>query len=301
MIKPNKLSKGDTIGILAPAYTLEKKYIQSALDNLNRKGFKIKIAGNTFKNTFEYAASPQERADDFNMMIADDDVKMLLFEGGEVCNEILPLLDYSLIRKKTKIISSYSDSTTIMNAITSLSGLVTYYGQSITTFSEITDYNYKCFESAFMNEKTPIYHSNSKWSIINGGKCSGRLTGGYLPNFAIMLNGKYLKHDKNQKYVLFLEDHINFSSPAVVSKYLSHIGQSGLMDNVTGLLFGHYSEEAYPVLIDILHRFSSEYNIPAVKLDDYGHGNNHSILPVGLDVHIDTSDCSLIFSEGFVV
>lgn len=300
IIKPNRLLKGDTIGITAPSFAIKYEDIQKSLNTLKQKGFKIKIADNAFKDTYGYAATPEERADDFNTLIADKDVKMLLFEGGEVCNEILPLLDFSLIRKNPKIICSYSDSTTLLNAITSLSNVVTFYGQSILTFDNLSDYNNQCFESALCSNGIPAYRSNSRWTVLHSGKCQGTLIGGYLVNFAVMLNGSYLKYDKNKKYILFIEDHINFSSPAVVSKYLSHIEQSGLMDCASGLIFGHYSKEPVPILNDILIRFCSKYHIPAVKCDDFGHGENHTIIPIGLDAELDTEKLSLSYKECFV-
>lgn len=300
IIKPYQLLKGDTIGILSPSFALKQEDIQSALEKLKEKGFKIKIANNAFKDTYGYAAAPEERAEDFNSMIADNDVKMLLFGGGEVCNEILPLLDFSKISKSPKIICSYSDSTTVLNAITALSGIVTFYGQSLRTFFDLTDYNYQCFQSAFCNNGIPIFRSNSKWKIIHEGKCEGTLIGGYLPNLALMINGNYFKYDECKKYILFIEDHIRFNSPAVISKYISHIEQSGFMNCVSGLIFGHYSEEPSPMLNDILLRLSSKYNIPIIKCDDFGHGINNTIIPIGLNAEIDTGKCSLSFKECFV-
>ena len=61
-----------------------------------------------------------------------------------------------------------------------------------------------------------------------------------MANFALMFGGSYLRIDKTKKYLLFLEDHEQFGSPSVTSKYLSHIEQSGFMNNVSGLILGHY-------------------------------------------------------------
>lgn len=300
LIKPNKLSEGDTIGILSPSYILNQANIQPALDKLQEKGFKLKIAKNTFRDTYGYAATPEERAEDFNSLVSDNEVKMLLFGGGEVCNEILPLVDFSLISKNPKIICSYSDSTTILNAITSLSGIVTFYGQSLRTFLNLTEYNYQCFKSAFCSEAVPVFKSNSVLETINEGKSEGTLIGGYLINFALMLNGNYLKYDTNKKYILFVEDYIGFNAPAAISKYFSHIEQSGLMNCVTGIIFGYYSKEAAPMLNGILARLASKYNIPVIKCDDFGHGTNNAIIPIGLNAEIDTARHSLSFKEQFV-
>ena len=300
IIKPYQLLEGDTIGILSPSFVLKQEVIQPSLEKLKEKGFKIKIANNAFKDTYGYSATPEERAQDFNSMIADKDVKMLLFGGGEVCNEILPLLDFSLISKNPKIICSYSDSTTVLNAITMLSGVVTFYGQSLRTFLDLTDYNYQCFQSAFCNNSISVFCSNSKWDTIREGKCEGILIGGYLANFALMINGSYFKYDSCGKYILFIEDDIRYSLPAVVSKYFSHIEQSGLMNCITGLIFGHYSDETSPILNDILTRLSSKYNIPTIKCDDFGHGVNNAIIPIGINAEIDTRRFSLSFNQYFV-
>jgi muramoyltetrapeptide carboxypeptidase len=299
-IKPKQLQIGDTIGILSPAYLSKQDTLLPAIEKLKEKGFQVKIAKNTFKDTYGYAASPEERADDFNSMIADSSVKMLLFGGGEVCNEILPLMDYSMIRENPKIICSYSDSTTILNAVTALSGLVTYYGQSPRTFFNLTDYNYQCFQSAFCNSGIPIYTPNSKWQTIHGGVCNGRLIGGYLVNFAVMLNGNYFRYDTHERYILFLEDLDQFNPPVVVSKYLSHIEQSGLLKCVSGLIFGHYSDEESPVINDILARVASKYDIPTVRCDDFGHYINNAILPIGISAEVDADKSTLVFKEPLV-
>lgn len=115
-----------------------------------------------------------------------------------------------------------------------------------------------------------------------------------------MLNGSYFKYDGRGKYILFIEDHIRFNSPAVVSKYFSHIEQSGLMNCVAGLIFGHYSEETSPIINNILIRLSSKYDIPTIKCDDFGHGINNAIIPIGINAEMDTRKCSLSFKECFV-
>ena len=72
------------------------------------------------------------------------------------------------------------------------------------------------------------------------------------------------------------------------------------MDCITGLIFGHYSEETSPILKDILIRLASKYNIPTIKCDDFGHGINNAIIPIGINAEIDTRKCSLSFNEYFM-
>ena len=296
MTFPKKLKPGDTIGIIAPCYSTTPKDLEPPVRFLKSKGFRVKFAGNAFKDTYGFAASPEERADDFNSMINDGGVDMLFFNGGEVCNEILPYVDFEAVKKHPKILCSMSDSTTILNAVTANTSLVTYYG-SIGAFYQPSDYNVSQFESLLMKGDARELRKNSIWTTIRGGSCEGKLVGGYLPNFALMMNGKYLPYDRSEKYILFAEEHINFHIPAVVSRYFSHMEQSGFFEHIAGIVFGHYSTDYYPEINDILRRLANKYRIPVVKCEDFGHGANNAVLPIGIQVSLDADSQSLRFLQ----
>jgi muramoyltetrapeptide carboxypeptidase len=143
------------------------------------------------------------------------------------------------------------------------------------------------------NVKTFV--KNSEWRILNSGVCKGILTGGYTRNFAMLTGGKYFAYDKSKSYILLLEDHEKFSSTAAVSSYISHIEQHEFISNVTGLIFGHYSENVPEDLLKRLERFGVKYNVPVIYSDDFGHGVNHAVLPIGENAELDTDSQSLTF------
>lgn len=93
--------------------------------------------------------------------------------------------------------------------------------------------------------------------------------------------------DPNEKYVLFVEDHESFGGVDYVSAMLTHIEQDKLMENVTGVIFGNYSENEHPELLGRLKRMGEAHHIPVVYCDDFGHGWNHAILPIGRRVRLD--------------
>ena len=297
IIKPQRLTYGDIIGICAPSYANERERIENSKQTLENLGFKVKFSEYAFSKSWEFAGSIEERSEDFNNLISESEVKMILFGGGEVCNEILPYIDYENIRKNPKIICSYSDGTTLLTAIYYKSNLVTFYGQIPGTFENISDYNRTWFENIFVRNNFK-YIKNSEWKSLNNGVCSGKLIGGYLVNFAVIQNGKYFGIDKNEEYILFVEDHIMFSSPAVISKYFSHIEQSGLFENVSGLIFGNYLSKqndpeyapSYLLVLDILKRLGKKYNIPVAVNDDFGHGENNAVYPIGLSARLEVGD-----------
>lgn len=292
-----KLRKGDTIGFVCPSHIADRERIERNVTAMESLGFHVKLGANIYKDTYGYLASEQERADDFNDMVSDNNVKMILFGGGEGGNEILPYLDFESIKKYPKYICSYSDGTTILNAIHSITGLTVYYGQAPGMFNDLRHYDYTQFASHFLDNNTDLFAKNSKWQTMYTGICEGELIGGYARNFALMLGNKYFIYDESKKYVLFLEDHEKFSNIAKVSSFISHIEQNDFIHNVSGLIFGHYSETIFPDLLMRLERFGKKHSVPVVYCDDFGHGVNHAILPIGKSVTLDTYNQSLAFTS----
>jgi len=300
IIKPKRLQFGDTIGIIAPSYAQKPEYIEEPVKKLRSLGFRIKLSTNIFSSSNGFSGSIKERADDFNSMVSDDSIKMILFGGGEVCNEILPDIDYANVLRHPKIFCSYSDSTTILNAIHYMTGLVTFYGASLHTFDGLTEYNWQSFTKLLMTIDTE-YIKNSVWKAVCPGECEGILTGGYLVNYAALQGLDYYKEIPGKRNILFIEDHETFSSPAVVSKWFSNLEHRGVFKNVTGLIFGHYSNEEQPLIDDILFRIGDRYRIPVVRCEDFGHGVNNTVLPIGIRAKLDTSTCVLKFCESGVI
>ena len=294
-IRPSLLTKNSTIGICSPSHVADRNEYAHTIDCIKNFGFKVKEADNLYKNTYVYLASEQERAADFNQLIADDEVDMILFGGGEGSNELLPYLDYELIKQHPKFICSFSDGTTILDSIYAMTGVETYYGQAPYLFDDFSDYDKNQFIQHFEDDKNNVYIPNSEWKVQIVGKAKGILIGGYARNFAMLLGSRYFPLNLNEKYILFIEDHEMFGGVDYVSAMLSHIEQTDFINSVTGLIFGHYSENSHPELLDRLKRIGEKYNIPVVYCDDFGHGKNHSIFPIGRKATLDTAVPTLIF------
>lgn len=290
-----RLNYGDTIGLVSPCHIADQKRYEHIIFILKSMGFKVKLGENLYKNTYGYSATELERADDFNNMFLDKDVKMIFFGGGESGNELLPYINFENIARHPKIVCSYSDGTTILNAIYTKTGMITYYGQAPEIFEDLRYYDYMQFTSHFLNGYTGEYVRNSKWQTINRGVCEGILIGGYTRNVALLTGSTYFSYDRKEKYILFLEDHEEFSELDLVSSYISHIEQSSFFSNIVGVLFGHYSTTLYPELFQRLERLGKKYSIPVAYCDDFGHGVNHAILPIGSVARIDTEENTLSY------
>ena len=291
-----RLQRNDTIGIFCPSHVADMERYALVAAAIERLGFNVKFGANIQKDTYGYAASAEERASDLNTLVADESVQMILFSGGNSAVEILPLIDYDNIRRNPKLFSSYSDATPILNAIYAQTGLVTYYGIGASEFSDLRHYDYTQFCSHFVEGySAEQFVSDSKWITLRGGNCEGILIGGYSSLFGLMLSNKYFNYDTDKKYLLFIEDHEKYSKTGAVSTYLAFIGQSAFMRNVSGLIFGHYSNDVPDELLRCLERFGENHNIPVVYTDDFGHGTRHAVLPIGVNAKLDADRQTLTF------
>ena len=174
MIIPNKLKKGDTIGVVAPSNPIIGENIQEIM-NARKKaqnyGFKVEFSKNLFSNTHGYSSSAKEKAEDINFMFANKNINMIwCAKGGENSNSTFEYLDYNLIKENPKIICGYSDITSLTNIINSKTGLVTFSGTNFKTIAtDETDFSYnetiKCFVDGNLDLGIP-----EDYKVLNEGK-----------------------------------------------------------------------------------------------------------------------------------
>lgn len=286
---PAPLKKGDVIGFAAPSWLATPEGYAPIFEKMESLGYRVKAARNLYASGWGYAASAEERAEDLNQLIADDEVRMIFFSGGEGADDVLPLLDYEGAARHPKIWMSYSDGTSILNTIWSRTGMTTYYGQMPGLMPGISEYNLSQFH-AFMEGGLPEEHvGNSQWRCLCPGQAEGLLTGGYLDNFLFISNVGWLKIPEGERVILFLEDHEKFFSIEHESVLLTRLEQSPIMRQVAGIVFGHYSEPINGHLLERLQRLGRKWNIPVAYCDDFGHGANHAILPIGVRCRLDVA------------
>ena len=295
---PERLRLGDVIGVASPSHIATPEGYASVFRAIEEMGFRVKAADNLFSSDWGYAASAEARAADLNQLIRDPDVKMIFFGGGEGADDVLPLIDYEAAKENPKLWLSYSDGTSILNTIHSRTGLTTYYGQSVGMLSGKSEYNRANFGAHIMNCAGEFIHSELPWRTITPGIAEGTLVGGYLDNFIHLLGCGWVNPESGKKYLLFIEDNERFFGIEHESVLLTRLEQSRIMPQVSGLLFGHYSMPVNEYLMERLRRLGEKWSIPVAYCDDFGHGFNNAILPIGVQARLNTENHSLhYFSE----
>ena len=291
------LHLGDTIGLVSPSAIPDPEKMQLISAALEGQGYRVRLGKNLFAHGWDYAATDEERAADFTQMALDEDVKLVFFSGGEGADEVLPLLNYTLIAAHPKRYLSFSDGTSILNTLWSRTGMITYYGQTPgDALKELNSYTWQNFRLHMEQPGLAPHIPSAPWRTLRPGEARGTLMGGYLENFLYLLYGGWVRVDPAQDYVLFLEEHEQFFGIPHLSDTLARLEHSSLMPQVRGLLFGEYSQTPNEQLMARLTRFGERFGIPVAYCTDYGHGENHAILPIGASATLDTAKQALCYA-----
>lgn len=310
IIKPRALKKGDTIGIIAPASPPSSpEKITKGAEYLERLGYRVKLGKNVQKVYGYLAGTDQERADDVNAMFADNDVKAIIaVRGGYGTPRILPLLDYSLIKKNPKILVGYSDLTALQLAIFKKTGLVTFSGpmsgvemfKGIDTFTE--EHFWACITSAKKMGAVQNPPEKELQTIVKG-KASGILLGGNLSLIVSLAGSKYLPSFK--KSLLFIEE-IEEESYRF-DRMMNQLRIANILDDTNGIIMCDLtdvkaSDTTKPFLSaeQVMNDYFSELEKPVVSGLAYGHVPKKLTLPIGIRATLDTVKNSLTFTESGV-
>ena len=296
MIIPNKIKKGDTIGVVAPSNPIigdNIEEIKRAKEIVEADGFKVKFSKNLFSNTNGYTGTAKEKAEDIKNMFADKEIKMIwCAKGGNNSNSTFEYLDFDIIKNNPKIICGYSDITSITNIITEKTGLVTFSSTNFKTIAtDETDYSYKQALSRFVQGSLEFGQNNFK--IIKNGEAEGKLIGGNLSLIRGLICGKY-KVDFTDK-ILFIEELGYETDPAMVSNNLYYMKQNGVFDQIKGLWIGNYEHESGIALEKIvLDCLEEKYNFPIIKSNNFGHIEKKEVIPIGTKAKIKNGKIELI-------
>lgn len=302
-LKPPRLKIGDTVGLISPAGYIERKDIEDMKAVLAELGLKAKLGSNLLKRYGYLAGTDRDRAIDLNTMFADSSVQAIIpMKGGWGCNRLLPLLDYSLIRSNPKIIMGLSDITSLLIALHTKTGLITFHGPTGQSSWNNFTVNYvkrTLFQGeVFTLKNIPDSNSNFPILTINPGKVQGKLIGGNLSVLTAMLGSNYLPSWKQT--ILFIEE--IGEEVYRVDRMLTQLKLAGVLDQIAGFVFGQCTNcdqitnenskkdgESSLTLAQVLKDHIQPLGIPSWSGAMIGHIKNKYVLPVGANVEIDAS------------
>lgn len=301
MIVPEKLKKGETIALLAPASPVQKDVAIYCAKNLEAYGYQVYLYKSCYTNYHGYLAGTDEmRAEELNTAFKNPDIKAIFcIRGGYGSSRLLDKLDYAMIKEHPKVFNGYSDITALHLAFQKFCGFVTYHGPMVESnlLNHFDCYTRQCFEEILnMEESYPFYNPlGEEIEIISEGIAEGTLVGGNLSLFVSLIGTPYMPDLTGS--ILFLED-IHESVPRI-NRMLDQLFYTKIIDQISGILFGDFAwvyekEENFTIKELIKERFN-RYQKPVLFGLKCGHCVPTATLPLGMKCSIDTFLKKILF------
>ena len=309
-ILPKGLKEHNHLGLVAPAGRIysDDEY-QNILKNLSSLGFNV-IEGKHTRSAHGYLAGyDHQRVSDLNDMIINPKIDIIMaLRGGWGSNRLLPLINFEVIKKYPKIIIGFSDITSLLLAIYSQTGLVTFHGPvarsswTINTKKWFFNVLSASPSKKLVLKRTSLPITSYHRFTIYQGQAKGRLLGGNLSVMVSMLGSPYLPSFKDG--ILFLEE--IGEEYYRIDRMFSSLKLSGILDRLKGFIFG-YCTSCVPSttsdnlsLKQIIMDYISPLRIPAWVGFPIGHEKDNLTLPIGAKVQIDSTLQTITLLESVV-
>jgi muramoyltetrapeptide carboxypeptidase len=238
---------------------------------------------------------------------------ILCLRGGYGSARLLPLLDYELVRRNTKIFIGFSDVTSLHCAFLKKSGLISFHGPMAASHfirKEFPDFSLRSFLRTLMEPAPPggirQGYDGKTVRILRRGMVSGPLIGGNLSVLCTLLGTSFQPAFKGR--ILFLED--LDEPPYRFDRMLTHLMNAGALQTVAGIAIGlcqncedpkaAAAEEYRQSLEDVLKERLLPLNVPVVTGLPFGHAPHNATLPVGARATLDAERGDLVITGAAV-
>jgi len=332
LTKPRRVRPGDTVAVVSPAFGAVGRWphrVERATAYLESLGLAVRLMPNAARSDGWASAPPEDRVADLHAAFADDDVAAVLCgTGGNHSNQLLPLLDFGLIREHPKVFQGYSDITVLHWAFARHAGLGTFYGPAFTTelgeFPQVLEHTDRYLRAAWFGdepisyEPAPVWtdelldfnrkldltrprelRESEGWVTIREGVATGPLFGGCLETICWHLKGS-TAWTNPAGAIFLLETSEEAPSPAHVDAYLTDLEHLGVFDAAAGLLVARpkdYSADNRKLLWDVVERRTEAAGIPVLGNVEAGHADPMVTLPFGAMAELDAGAKTLRLLE----
>jgi muramoyltetrapeptide carboxypeptidase len=295
------LAPAGKIALLSPSRWVDPDVIDASKGLFKAWGHELVIDPQNFARDGVLAGTNAERADALMRAFLDPSIDAILCaRGGSGATYFLDLLDYEIIKAHPKPFIGFSDVTGLLNAITTQTGIITYYGP---TASYLADP--RCADTVardmldVVTSPTQLVHktfqSGPLATASRDGTAHGRLFGGNLTLLSSLLGTPYEWPDDD--VILLIEE---IEEPLYkIERMINHLRLAGKLQNIAALLVGEMVGilDEQPALDPALHtRYGRSLtqivlehipqSIPVVFDLPIGHGAGLVTLPIGAETMI---------------
>ena len=256
--------------------------ISELVNILNKMDIDSVLAQHIEASIDEFSGSDEERATDLMALYKDDSVSAIYdISGGDLANGVLKYLDFDIIANSDKTFWGYSDLTTIVNAIYTMTGKPSVLYQVKNLVYSEAELQQKRFREYLSGNESELFDIH--YTFLQGSKMQGTIIGGNIRCFLKLAGTKYWP-DVTGK-ILLLESYGGESGQ--IATLLNQLEDIGVFQQVAGVLLGTFTsyEKAnlkYSVY-DLLKMHISD-ELPVAFTAEIGHGHNSKAIMIGKEM-----------------
>jgi muramoyltetrapeptide carboxypeptidase len=309
-IKPKKLQKGDLIGIISPASSVDDPLkIEKGVNYLESLGYKVILGKNVGKYNGYLAGNDEERADDLHSMFENKNVRAVFcLRGGYGASRLLDKIDYKIIRNHPKIFVGYSDISALHLSIFYKTGLITFAGPMVGVdfYEEVSSFTAEMFWKLLTSSKKfgKIENPGDENILqLNSGSTSGKIVGGNLSVITGLIGTNYFPDLKDK--ILFIEEIGEL--PYKIDRMFNQFRLSSMFKGLKGVIIGSFSDCQEPdpekrtlTLGEVISDYFSSMKLPVVYNFRHGHLKDNITVPVGANVKLNASRGYVEITEAVV-
>lgn len=302
------LPAGGGIGVVSPAspYNTYSDVLRG-IAWWEARGYRVKLAEGALERTNWTAGSPQTRARDIMAMFADPEVDAIqCLRGGTGASEVIPYLDFEYIAAHPKPFIGFSNITALHTAFLRFTGLVTFYGPSLTQVASVSTFTTERMLHVLGGHTSGPIPRDPDDPFVRAlvpGTASGRIVGGCLSDLLATMGTPW---EFDLDGAIFLFEEVG-GSPHHIENDLVQLAQAGKLKGVRGVVVGdlagcEWSDGGgapWPhtkTLEEVLEERLSPLGVPVLYPLPFGHGGRLATIPLGVQATLDAGACDLIVS-----
>ena len=297
-VRPAALRAGSTLAVVSPASATKPELVQAGMDCLHGFGYKTVLMSHALDcGPLYYAGTVEQRVGDLHAAFADTAIDgIVCTRGGWGSAELLPHLDAELVRANPKVFVGYSDHTALHVWLAREAGLVTFHGPMVAAdFARAQGFDRASWTHAMGGDAGWALTASDGLRVLRPGVAEGTLAGGCLSILAEGLGTPYamLPASAQGPRILFFED--IGTKPYQWDRMLLHLRYAGLMEHVSGIVFGEMrqcvAKEEVPLLEAAVRHALADFAGPIAIGLRSGHVEGANVtLPLGVRVRLELGE-----------
>ena len=253
--------------------------IDELMTVLREAGAEPVSASHIYARTDEFSGTDEERAADLMEFYKDGSIAAIYdISGGDLANGVLNYLDFDLIAGSDKTFWGYSDLTTVINAIYTMTGKSSVLWQIRNMVGPEAQLQRKRFSDYLSGDAGSLFGIN--YRFLQGKHMEGVTVGGNIRCFTKLAGTKYWP-DMHGK-ILLLES-LGGGSGQIATLF-AQLEQIGVFDQAAGVLLGtftSYEKSDLEMSVYDLLKMHIDKDLPVAATREIGHGHDSKAVIIG--------------------